>query len=84
MPQMHTEMFFLYEYSTITTANYHVPKVYPQVHIYLCAFIEWSGCQSTDERDTGHCVYMISKLQHYISDYLFIQQRSQPVYPQDP
>lgn len=43
--------------------------------------MEWSACQTMNAGETGHCVYMISKIQHYISDYLLIQQRSQPVYP---
>jgi len=76
----HREVFFC-EYSTISTANYCVSKVYSQVHIYLGALGGEDACQTTNECDTGHWVYVISKLQHYISDYLFIQQRSQPANP---
>ncbi len=71
LPQMHPEMF-LYKYNTISAVNYCVPKVYPQEHIYLWTFMEWSACQILKEFETGHCVYVISKLQHYISDYLLV------------
>ncbi len=71
LPQMHPEMF-LYKYNTIRAVNYCVPKVYPQEHIYLWTFMEWSACQILKECETGHCVYVISKLQHYISDYLLV------------
>ncbi len=71
LPQMHPDMF-LYKYSTISAANYCVPRVYPQEHIYLRTFMEWSACQILKECETGDCVYVNSKLQHYISDYLLV------------